>query len=77
MKKYLMSAGVFALSPIAHADLVNDSHANLGLRNFYFNNDFRDQAGSLGQSKTEEQAVFGDVVHCLGRQMGAKDGQSA
>ncbi|WP_416467961.1 OprD family porin [Pseudomonas sp. LFS044] len=56
MKKYLMSAGVFALSPFAQADLVADSHANLGLRNFYFNNDFRDQAGSLGQSKTEEWA---------------------
>ena len=56
MKKYLMSAGVFALSPFAQADLVGDSHANLGLRNFYFNNDFRDQAGSLGQSKTEEWA---------------------
>ncbi|QHG64375.1 OprD family porin [Pseudomonas putida] len=56
MKKYLMSAGIFALSPWAQADLVADSHANLGLRNFYFNNDFRDQAGSLGQSKTEEWA---------------------
>ena len=56
MNKYLISAGAFALAPFAQADVLGDSHATLGLRNFYFNNDFRDQAGSLGQSKTEEWA---------------------
>ncbi|MFJ4430643.1 OprD family porin [Pseudomonas sp. NPDC089395] len=56
MNKYLISAGALALAPFAQADVLGDSHATLGLRNFYFNNDFRDQAGSLGQSKTEEWA---------------------
>ncbi|MDZ3991050.1 OprD family porin [Pseudomonas sp. Teo4] len=56
MNKYLITAGALALSPFAQAELVKDSHATLGLRNFYFSNDFRDQAGSLGQSKTEEWA---------------------
>ncbi|MCY1516662.1 Porin-like protein NicP [compost metagenome] len=53
-----LAAGVFALpfSPDVLADLVADSHASLGLRNFYFNNDFRDRPGSAGQSKTEEWA---------------------
>ena len=31
-----------ALSPLASADFINDSKANLNLRNFYFNNDNRD-----------------------------------
>lgn len=56
MNKYLITAGALALSPFAQAELLEDSHATLGLRNFYFSNDFRDQAGSLGQSKTEEWA---------------------
>lgn len=32
---------------LAQADLVEDSHASLELRNFYFNRDFR-QSGALG-----------------------------
>ncbi|AOE85512.1 porin OprE [Pseudomonas sp. TCU-HL1] len=53
-----LAAGVLALplSPDVLADLVADSHASLGLRNFYFNNDFRDQSGAAGQSRTEEWA---------------------
>lgn len=38
----------------AHADLLSDSKATLGMRNFYFNNDNRD--GSATPSKTEEWA---------------------
>ncbi|WDY60148.1 OprD family porin [Pseudomonas sp. PSKL.D1] len=56
MNKYLMTASAVALAPLAHADLLAGSHASLGLRNFYFSNDFRDQPGSAGQSKTEEWA---------------------
>lgn len=41
-----------ALSPLASADFLNDSKANLTLRNFYFNNDNRD--GAAAPSKTEE-----------------------
>ncbi|RON02469.1 OprD family porin [Pseudomonas brassicacearum] len=41
-----------ALSPLASADFINDSKANLNLRNFYFNNDNRD--GAAAPSKTEE-----------------------
>src|SRR5262245_20191887 len=53
-----LAASDFALpfSPAYLADLVADSQANLNLRNFYFNNDFRDRPGSAGQSKTEEWA---------------------
>lgn len=40
----------------AHADFIKDSHANLALRNLYFNSDFRDQPGPAGQSKTAEWA---------------------
>ncbi|MFF7860675.1 MULTISPECIES: OprD family porin [unclassified Pseudomonas] len=58
MKKTLLavSAIVVPLSPTAFADLVKDSQASLNLRNFYFNNDFRDKPGAAGQSKTEEWA---------------------
>src|SRR5471032_1145276 len=41
-----------ALSPLASADFLSDSTANLNLRNFYFNNDNRD--GAAAPSKTEE-----------------------
>lgn len=44
------------LSPLAHADFIKDSTANLGFRNYYFNNDYRDRAGPAGQSKTAEWA---------------------
>lgn len=40
----------------AWADFLGDSTATLGLRNFYFNNDYRDKAGPAGQSKTAEWA---------------------
>ena len=40
------------LSPLAFADFLSDSKANLNLRNFYFNNDNRD--GTTAPSKTEE-----------------------
>lgn len=58
MKKTLLafSAVALPLSPSAFADLVKDSQASLNLRNFYFNNDFRDKPGAAGQSKTEEWA---------------------
>ncbi|HBP2721284.1 TPA: OprD family porin, partial [Pseudomonas aeruginosa] len=39
---------------LAQADLVEDSHASLELRNFYFNRDFRQEGAS--QSKAEEWA---------------------
>ncbi|QHD07443.1 OprD family porin [Pseudomonas sp. R76] len=41
-----------ALSPLASADFLSDSTANLNMRNFYFNNDNRD--GTAAPSKTEE-----------------------
>lgn len=40
----------------ASADFVGDSKATLGLRNYYFNNDYRDRAGPASQSKTAEWA---------------------
>jgi hypothetical protein len=46
--------GAIALTTQAHADFLSDSKANLGLKNFYFNNDNRD--GSAAPSKTEEWA---------------------
>ncbi|WP_054898088.1 OprD family porin [Pseudomonas sp. NBRC 111137] len=53
-----MSTGacLLIMSSLASADFVTESKATLGLRNFYFNNDYRDQSGSAGQSKTEEWA---------------------
>jgi len=49
----VLTGGVsLALSPLASADFINDSKANLNLRNFYFNNDNRD--GAAAPSKTEE-----------------------
>ncbi|TLX60178.1 outer membrane porin, OprD family [Stutzerimonas nosocomialis] len=43
---------------MAHAEFIKDSKAGLELRNFYYNNDFRDPASatSRGQSKQEEWA---------------------
>lgn len=43
-----------AFSTSALADFVSDSHATLGLRNYYINSDFRD--GSAAPSKSEEWA---------------------
>lgn len=40
------------MSPLASADFISDSKANLSLRNLYFNNDNRD--GTAAPSKTEE-----------------------
>lgn len=53
-----IGTGVFLMSvgQSASADFLNDSKATLGLRNFYFNNDYRDRAGPAGQSKTAEWA---------------------
>ena len=50
----VVGAGVLGqlLGSYAFADFIGDSKANLGLRNFYFNNDNRD--GTAGPSKTEE-----------------------
>lgn len=50
------SACMLTLSQGASADFIDDSKATLGLRNFYFSNDYRDQPGGAGQSKTEEWA---------------------
>lgn len=49
-----LALGAIALSTQAHADFLSDSKANLGMRNFYFNNDNRD--GTAVPSKTEEWA---------------------
>jgi hypothetical protein len=47
-----------AIPTMAQADFINDSKAGLELRNFYFNNDFRDPQSATvnGQSKQEEWA---------------------
>ena len=47
-----------AIPTMAQADFINDSKAGLELRNFYFNNDYREPASntSRGQSKQEEWA---------------------
>jgi hypothetical protein len=49
-------ACLLTLSQVASADFISGSKATLGLRNYYFNNEYRDQPGSAGQSKTEEWA---------------------
>lgn len=46
--------GCTLLSLNAHADFIADSHADLSMRNFYFNSDNRD--GAAQPSKTEEWA---------------------
>ncbi|MHC6225087.1 OprD family porin [Pseudomonas sp. X10] len=58
VKNLGFATGALALpfSPAALADLLADSQASLNLRNFYFDNDFRDQPGPAGQSKTQEWA---------------------
>ncbi|VVM43165.1 Porin-like protein NicP [Pseudomonas fluorescens] len=38
----------------ALADFIADNHGTLNVRNFYFNNDYRDQPGPQGQSKLRE-----------------------
>lgn len=38
----------------AVADFIADSHGTLNVRNFYFNNDYRNQPGPQGQSKLRE-----------------------
>src|SRR3546814_492972 len=49
----LLTGGVtIVMSPLASADFISDSKANLNLRNLYFNNDNRD--GTAAPSKTEE-----------------------
>ncbi|MFW0757443.1 OprD family porin [Pseudomonas sp. H11T01] len=48
----MMGSALF--SPLSMADFVKGSHATLGVRNFYYNNDNRD--GTAAPSKTEEWA---------------------
>jgi hypothetical protein len=48
-----VAASTLGLSQMAFADLVGDTKASLEARNFYFNRDFREDAG---QSKQEEWA---------------------
>jgi hypothetical protein len=52
----LLTATSALLVPAAQADFIGDSKATLTLRNYYFNNDFRDRPGAAGQSKTAEWA---------------------
>ncbi|QCI13193.1 OprD family porin [Pseudomonas putida] len=49
----VLMTGVGLLSVQAHADFIKDSKASLELRNYYFNRDYREDAG---QSKREEWA---------------------
>ena len=48
-----VAASTLGLSQVAFADLVGDTKVSLEARNFYFNRDFREDAG---QSKSEEWA---------------------
>jgi hypothetical protein len=48
-----VAASTLGLSQVAVADLIGDSKVSLEARNFYFNRDFREDAG---QSKSEEWA---------------------
>ncbi|MBV4521178.1 OprD family porin [Pseudomonas sp. SWRI74] len=50
----VFATSALALTTQAHADFLSDSKANLGLKNFYFNNDNRD--GTAAPSKTKEWA---------------------
>lgn len=45
---------LFAGTGTACADFIADSQGTLNVRNFYFNNDYRDQPGPQGQSKLRE-----------------------
>lgn len=49
-----LAAGGSVIGLSAQADLIGDSHANLSMRNFYFNSDNRD--GTAQPSRTEEWA---------------------
>lgn len=52
--RFALAAGGTACALPAQADLISDSHANLGMRNFYFSSDNRD--GTANPSRTEEWA---------------------
>ncbi|NBB60874.1 outer membrane porin, OprD family, partial [Pseudomonas sp. ODNR1LW] len=52
--RLLLAGGVISLTAPACADFIKDSKANLELRNFYFNRDFRQ--ANAAQSKQEEWA---------------------
>ncbi|MGV8860602.1 MAG: OprD family porin [Pseudomonas sp.] len=52
--RLMLAGGVISLSAPAMADFLQDSKANLELRNFYFNRDFRQD--NAAQSKQEEWA---------------------
>lgn len=56
----VLAQSLLLLPAFAHADFLADSKANLELRNFYYNKDFR-QAGA-SQSKAEEWAQ-GFLLH--------------
>lgn len=66
MKKSLalaVSAAALALSPLAMADFIGDSTAEIRLRNFYFNNDYRNNSPvnkftKERASKTEEWGQY-------------------
>lgn len=50
-----LAIGCLLAGPVtAFADFIADSHGALNVRNFYFNNDYRDQPGPQGQSKIRE-----------------------
>ncbi|MBQ1558519.1 MAG: OprD family outer membrane porin, partial [Pseudomonas sp.] len=48
-----VAASTLGLSQVAFADLVDDTKVSLEARNFYYNRDFREDAG---QAKSEEWA---------------------
>ncbi|WP_263261214.1 OprD family porin [Pseudomonas sp. RIT-PI-S] len=48
----VIGAGL-CLPTLAHADFIKDSKATLAMRNFYFNNDYRDQTPSNGSKLAE------------------------
>lgn len=51
----LSAIGCFLVGPgTAFADFLADSQGNLNVRSFHFNNDYRNQPGPQGQSKTRE-----------------------
>ncbi|NBA94819.1 OprD family porin [Pseudomonas sp. R5(2019)] len=56
LKCLVLGALTSSVGQAARADFIEGSHANLALRNLYFNNDYRDRPGPAGQSKTEEWA---------------------
>jgi hypothetical protein len=51
----LSTLGCLLVGPApAYADFIADGHGALNVRNFYFNNDYRNQPGPQGQSKIRE-----------------------